>query len=139
MKNKIYNMRKCEEREGIECEKQRKNELSILNRKIWKGLTEKTALESDLEEPENIWRESILGRDNYKGKVWCGCMKCMFQEQHRSLGYFRVKWGMDRTIPDHARSFRSILVKTLSLNEMGSHQKILRQRVTGSDILFTFY
>lgn len=63
----------------------------------------------------------------------------MFQEQHRSVGYFRVKWGMDRTKPDHARTFRSILVKTLSLNEMGSHQKVLRQRVTGSDILFTFY
>lgn len=65
-------MKKCEEREGIEYEKQRKNELSILNRKIWKGLTEKIALELDLEEPGNIWRESILGRDNYKGRVWGG-------------------------------------------------------------------
>lgn len=84
-------MRKCEEREGIECEKQRKNELSILNREIWKGLTEKTALESDLEEPGNIWRESILGRDNNKGKVdvgvWNACSK-------NSTGYLDIsEWN----------------------------------------------
>lgn len=41
-----------------------------------------------------------------------------------------------RTRPDHAGSFRSILVRNLFLKEMGSHQQVLRQDVTVFEILF---
>lgn len=96
--------------------------------------------EWDLEEPRNIWRKSIPGRSNYKGKVSdVGVWKACCKNSKQVSWIFPSEMRADRARPGHRGFCRSILVRISFLKELGSHQKVLRKGITGSDLVFTFY